>query len=103
MTLLAWLEVAWPFALTPSNLIAGFCKSGIYPLNPGRIADREFGPSKSFPVENESQSNILQSPPSSLSLTTMADSTSSLPSTSGSIDEILRLPKPKTPYYKEVT
>ena len=23
---------AWPLALTPSNLISGFCKCGIYPL-----------------------------------------------------------------------
>jgi len=99
-----WLGVAWPLALIPSNLIAGFCKSGIYPLNPGRIADRELGPSKSFPVENEeSQSNSLQSPPSSLSVTTMADSTPCLPSTSGSIDEILRLPKPKTHTRKKAT
>ena len=27
---------AWPLALSPSNLVVGFCMSGIYPLNPDR-------------------------------------------------------------------
>ena len=39
---------AWPVALTPSNLISGSCKSGIYPLNPGRITDRHTAPSHGY-------------------------------------------------------
>ena len=94
---------AWPLALTPSNIIAGFCKSGIYPLNPGRISDRLLGPSKPFIVNNsDSQSpKSLPSPRTtrSDSLTTRADSNPpSLPSTtSESIDDILSLPQMKTP------
>ena len=88
---------AWPLALSPSNLIAGFCKSGIYPLNPGRISDHELGPSRAFQANEESEGHdsSLQSPPSSL--TTRAGSTPPSISSnfSSAIDEILVLPKPK--------
>ena len=44
---------AWPLALTPSNLIAGFTKTGIYPLNPGRITDKQKAPSAVYCDEKE--------------------------------------------------
>ena len=30
------------------NILSGFCKCGIYPLNPGQIDDRQITPSKVF-------------------------------------------------------
>jgi len=44
---------AWPLALTPSNLIAGYTKTGIYPLNPGRITDKQKAPSAVYCDEKE--------------------------------------------------
>ena len=47
---------AWPKAFTPVNILAGFKKSGIHPLNPGEITDRQVGPAKTFqypPCDNK--------------------------------------------------
>ena len=44
------LAVAWPQALTPVNIMAGFKKCGVYPLNPGEITDRDVAPSKVMQV-----------------------------------------------------
>ena len=30
---------AWPQSLTPVNIMSGFKKTGIYPLNPGEVTD----------------------------------------------------------------
>ena len=111
---------AWPLALTPSNLISGFCKCGIYPLNPGRITDRHMAHSTVYNGEKEhswslnSPSNTNnnasgQSPQSSASVQSSSllsiqssplnARSSSLPvcssSESKSIDDILLLPKAK--------
>ena len=100
----------WPLALTPSNIIAGFFKSGIYPLNPGRISDRELAPSKTFSSglssDSPSTASVQSSPPRTTrsdSLTTRADSNPpSLSSTSESaINDILALPKAMTPAKKK--
>ena len=40
---------AWPQSLTPVNIMSGFKKCGIYPLNPGEITDRQLAPSTLFP------------------------------------------------------
>ena len=47
------LGKAWPQTLSPSNVTRGFCKTDIYPLNPGRISDHELQPSKVFDVSAE--------------------------------------------------
>ena len=41
---------AWSPSLTPVNIMNGFHKCGIYPLNPGQIDDiyRQIAPSKVF-------------------------------------------------------
>ena len=44
---------AWPQSLTPINLMSGFRKTGIHPLNPGCIHDRECAPSKGIAPEVE--------------------------------------------------
>ena len=104
---------AWPLALTPSNLISGFCKSGIFPLNPGRIIDRHTAPSRALfesPVnpdheESHRSDQSQESPQSQLSVSSQqsaqaqlsnssqsqqsSPSISSLPSSAKSIDEIL--------------
>ena len=39
---------AWPHSFTAVNIMAGFKKSGIYPINPGEVTDRQLAPSKVF-------------------------------------------------------
>ena len=34
------LGKAWPLSFTPVNIMAGFRKSGTFPLNPGEVTDR---------------------------------------------------------------
>ena len=38
---------AWPQSMTPMNILSGFKKCGVYPLNPGEVSDRMLAPSKS--------------------------------------------------------
>lgn len=40
------LSRAWPASVTAVNLMSGFRKTGIHPLNPGCIKDREYAPLK---------------------------------------------------------
>lgn len=42
------LAQAWPQSMTPVNIMSGFRKCGIYPLNPGEVADRMTAPSTVF-------------------------------------------------------
>ena len=37
---------AWPQSVSSLNIMAGFRKTGAYPLDPGEISDRELAPSK---------------------------------------------------------
>ena len=39
---------AWPHSLTPLNVMSGFKKCGIFPLNPSEITDRQIAPSKAI-------------------------------------------------------
>jgi len=45
---------AWPQSVTPANLMAGFRKCWIYPLNTGPITDRHMAPPKVFLSQNKS-------------------------------------------------
>lgn len=88
---------AWPLALTPSNIMSGFCKSGIYPLNPGRITDRHKAPSviylssdQSMDASSQSSSSVSEPPPPQQSV----PSVSSQSLCNSSIDSLLVLPKP---------
>ena len=47
------LAVAWSKSFTPVNIMSGFRKSGVYPLNPGEITDRELAPSMLTHPEKE--------------------------------------------------
>ena len=51
----AFLGKAWLLSVTPVNVMAGFKKSGSYPLNPGAVHDRQLMPSKAFHPLPESQ------------------------------------------------
>ena len=42
------IGIAWPQSLTPVNIMSGFKKCGIYPLNPGVVTDRQIAPSALF-------------------------------------------------------
>lgn len=90
---------AWPLALTPNNLTSGFCKTGIYPLHPGRITDVRKAPSLIYNREaSEPPSDLSdtsgQSQQSPLSVQSLSVHSSASKS-SRSIDEILVLPKSK--------
>ena len=59
--LASMVSEAWPQALTPLNIMSGFKKTGIYPLNPGEIHDRQMAPSKA--VTPQPEHCITESPP----------------------------------------
>ena len=40
-----------PVAFTPLNILSGFKKCGIQPLNPGEVSDRSLAPSKAVSVQ----------------------------------------------------
>ena len=45
---------AWPLSLTPLNVMSGFKKcEPIYPINPGKVNDRQLAPSKSISPQND--------------------------------------------------
>ena len=39
---------AWPHSFTSVNIMSGFKKTGVYPLNPGEVSDRQLAPSKAL-------------------------------------------------------
>ena len=40
--------VAWYHSFTAVNIMSGFKKCGVYPINPGEVTDRQLAPSKAF-------------------------------------------------------
>ena len=65
----ALVAEAWPVSLTPVNIMGGFKKCGIYPINPGEVSDQQLAPSKAFQPQKPSQvgleNEIKQLEPSS--------------------------------------
>lgn len=55
------LSEAWPKSMTPVNLMSGFRKSGIHPLNPSYIHDRAFAPSTATYPSDQSVSPVTAS------------------------------------------
>ena len=56
---------AWPASLTPVNILSGFKKFGIYPLNPGEVNNRQLALSKAVlpqPATPDVTNNPLFSP-----------------------------------------
>ena len=100
------LAHAWPQSVTPVNIISGFRKCGIHPLNPGVIEDRQTVPSEAVGgkvVQEEpdsptlSSSNSVGSTPGSGLTTVSPPSQSQCSESSGSelLCDIFVLPKPK--------
>ena len=54
----AILSEAWPKSVTPVNLMSGFRKSGIHPLNPSYIHNRVFSPSIATCLSEQSESPV---------------------------------------------
>ena len=52
------LSEAWPKSMTPVNLMSGFRKSGIHPLNPSYIHDLVFAPSIATCPSEQSESSV---------------------------------------------
>ena len=61
---------AWPQSMTPLNIMSGFRKCGIYPINPGEVSDRQLAPSKAVRPKNPSLSHSS----SDFTLSSSADS-----------------------------
>ena len=103
------LAHAWPQSVTPVNIMSGFCKCGIHPLNPGVIDDRQTAPSQAVVgemVQKEqdsptvSLSNSVGSTPGSGLTTVSPPLRSQCSESSGTglpqeLSDILVLPKPK--------
>ena len=95
----------WPKSVTPVNLMSGFRKTGIHPLNPGCLHDRVTAPSSVIEKSEvpSSVSGPLDTSGSANSLETHcnADSSRSLPSVprsptsslSDTMDKLLMNPK----------
>ena len=52
---------AWPQSHTPLNVMSGFKKSGIFPLNPSEVTDRQIAPSKLFQQQSTKSSQDVGS------------------------------------------
>ena len=108
------LAVAWPQSVTPVNIMSGFRKCGIHPLNPGVIDDRQTAPSQAVcssqvlpEVEESSSPGVASSnstesaPGSGLTIVTpLTNSDCSQSSGSGLaspdyLSSVLALPQPK--------
>ena len=46
--LASFVAEAWPLSLSPLNIMSGFKKTGIYPINPSEVTDRQIASSKPF-------------------------------------------------------
>ena len=44
---------AWPHSFTPVNILSGFKKRGVYPLNPSEVDDRMLAPSKAVSTASD--------------------------------------------------
>ena len=47
---------AWPLSFTALNIMSGFKKCGLFPLNPSTVDDRRLAPSRAFRFRSESES-----------------------------------------------
>ena len=79
---------AWPKSLTPINLMSGFRKTGIHPLNPGCIKDRETAPCLACDHDPVTSTSDADTSGSLNSLETRAPESDSHSHESGSVDSI---------------
>ena len=99
---------AWPVSVTPVNLMSGFKKCGIYPLNPSEVEDRMVKVAQPLPIPpaavangtSDTSSVCSSSEVSQVSLVTQASS-----SFESAFNEVLKLPSanPKKTQKKSYT
>ena len=53
---------ASPNSFTAVNILSGFKKSGVYPLNPGEVTDRQLAPSKAVHPQTEKREETAPNP-----------------------------------------
>ena len=82
---------AYRSAFTPTNIIAGFRKTGVFPLNPGVIDDKMLSPSLAF---NQQQQTISPNPEQP---NTSSDKAATSPSTGASVDSSSKLVQEESP------
>ena len=63
--LVSLVAEAWPHSFTSVNIMSGFQKTGVYPLNPGEVSDRQLVPSKALCSLPQSCNTTSDSPPGS--------------------------------------
>ena len=101
------MSESWPKAVSPVNIMSGFMKAGINPLNPGQITDRQTAPPRLFSPEGSSETaDVISGDSTSVSsIVTRAGSvdrdTSSnvsgyISTGQASFDDILSLPSGKS-------
>ena len=68
--LVSLVAEAWLLSLSPLNIMSGFKKTRIYPINPSEVTDRQIAPSKPFqqPQTESSQDGSVSDNPTSNSL-----------------------------------
>ena len=102
------LAVAWPQSMTPINIMSGFRKCGLYPLNPGSIDDRQTAPSRAVCASPETPTSTSPGIASSTDstpesgLTTISPTSlscgggaSSLSDGASSLSDLLVFPRPQ--------
>ena len=106
------LAQAWPESVTPINVMSGFRKCGIHPLNRGQISDRQLAPSNAFvkpkpaskiaPQQEKNEKTSSESASTASVISTCAPESdrasltvSSSVSTSDVLGDLLALPQPK--------
>ena len=88
------IGIAWPQSITPVNIMAGFRKCGIYPLNPGEVTDRQLAPSALFTSDDATPDTPSED---SSALADSSSVVSDRKSNASSLSDILVLPKPLPP------
>ena len=63
-TFASLIREAWPQSVTPVNIMSGFKKSGVYPLNPGAVSDHQIvvNPGTTSLQRSKSDSMLTQDP-----------------------------------------
>ena len=54
---------AYPLSFTPVNIMSGFKKLGVWPINPGEVTDQHIGPSTALCVQTKTLDPACDSNP----------------------------------------
>uniref|UniRef100_A0A1X7TFC6 DDE-1 domain-containing protein n=1 Tax=Amphimedon queenslandica TaxID=400682 RepID=A0A1X7TFC6_AMPQE len=94
---------AYPASFTPMNIMKGFKKTGVWPINPGEVTDRQIAPSKAYSthqstpeprnISDQLQGSLLFSP--KLEAFSSSHLSSERSKASSDLQELLVLPEAK--------